>query len=685
MDKDSNARAQAAAALRRKALAVQAAHPSTEETGEALKELQVHQIELEMQNDELYQVQATLQAARKRYFELYDQAPVGYCTVSEASVIEEANLKAADLLGVLAVDLVGQSITSFIFRDDQDLFYRARKALFEAGLPQTFELRFQRQGLVFWAHLSTALTQGADGNTVCRLVMEDISRRKVAEEALAAEKNRLDVTLRSITDGVVTTDAAGLVVLMNPSAQRLCGWVEDEAVGQPIATVLPVIDELSRLPRANLVMRVLASGTADQEISSVLLVSPDGDLRYINNSASPIRGPDGSVDGAVFVFRDVTEHRRMEELTLHAEKLDSLGVLAGGIAHDFNNLLGGIFGYLTLAKSSVADNPVVLDYLNKAGSVFHRAKALTQQLMTFSKGGVPLRKTGRLAPIVRGSATYVLTGSNIDCDFSFSDDLDLCDFDGQQISQVFTNLILNAKQAMPLGGRILISAHNTVLKRGEVPFLPLGNYLKVSVADHGEGIPRHLFKKIFDPFFTTRKENQGLGLPTAQSIIHKHGGEIEVHSEPGKGTTIAVFLPSSTSEVAFKAAEEVPRPRSDPGTILVMDDEPFMREIIREMLKSIGYGVVEAGSGEAALSLCSQGQELQAAILDLTVKGGMSGKDTLTAIRSVLPDLPVFASSGFSEDPIMADPKHYGFTAGLGKPFQQEELARLMSRYLDAR
>ena len=684
MDKDSNDRAEAAAVLRRKALAVQAAHPSTEKTGEALKELQVHQIELEMQNDELFTAQANLQASRERYFELFDQAPVGYCTVSEASVIEEANLKAADLLGVAAAQLVDQKMTSFIFRDDQDLYYRARKELFETGNPHAFELRMLRSEVVFWAQLSATLTQGADGATACRMVIEDISRRKHAEEALAAEKNRLDVTLRSITDGVAATDASGLLVLMNPSAQRLCGWTEEEAIGQPIGTVLPVIDELSRVPRENLVLRVLVTGTADQEISSVLLLSRDGDVRYINDSASPIRGADGTVEGAVFVFRDVTEHRRMEELAQHAEKLDSLGVLAGGIAHDFNNLLGGIFGYLTLAKSTLADNPVVLDYLNKAGSVFHRAKALTQQLMTFSKGGVPLRKTGRLAPIVRGSATYVLTGSNIDCDFSFSDDLDLCDFDGQQMSQVFTNLILNAKQSMPLGGRILISAHNTVLKRGEVPFLPLGNYLKISVADHGEGIPHHLFKKIFDPFFTTRKTNQGLGLPTAQSIIHKHGGEIEVQSEPGKGTTIHVYLPSSVPEAALEA-DDVPAPRSDPGTILVMDDEPFMREIIREMLKSIGYGVIEAGSGEAALSLCSQGQELQAAILDLTVKGGMSGKDTLAAIRSVLPDLPIFASSGFSEDPIMASPKQYGFTAGLGKPFQQEELARLMSRYLTPR
>jgi CheY-like chemotaxis protein len=248
------------------------------------------------------------------------------------------------------------------------------------------------------------------------------------------------------------------------------------------------------------------------------------------------------------------------------------------------------------------------------------------------------------------------------------------------MSQVFTNLLLNAKEAMPWGGTVLISARNAVLKGGEVPFLPPGVYLEVSVADRGDGIPPHLFKKIFDPFFTSRKGSQGLGLTTCASIVQKHGGGIVVQSEPGHGTTIHIYLPASFHEAA--AETEAPNLRSDPGTILVMDDEAYMREIIREMLKSLGYGVVEAESGEAAMELCSRGQELQGAIIDLTVRGGMTGKDTLAAMRSVLPNLPVFAASGFSEDPIMARPLEFGFTGCIGKPFRKEELAQLLARHL---
>jgi len=387
-----------------------------------------------------------------------------------------------------------------------------------------------------------------------------------ADEDLTAQKELLDITLRSIRDGVIATNAQGAVRLMNPTAERLCGWTQSEAWGKPIEEVFPVIDELSRLP-----LKLSPAQKADHAV----LVCRTGEFYNLDASTSLIRNAAGQGQGEVLVFRDITGQAKIQELLQKTDKIHALGVLAGGLAHDFNNLLGGIFGYLSLAKASLPDPSKTRDYLDKAGAVFHRAKALTTQLTTFSEEAPPLRRPGRLAPLIRSTGTFVLSGSNILADYSLSEDLGLCDFDAAQMSQVFTNLIINSKQAMPKGGTIRISAHNTVLAEGEVPRLHRGEYLKISVADCGEGIPLHLFGKLFDPFFTTRKANQGLGLSTCRSIILKHGGAIEVQSKPGQGTVVQVFLPTSLENTT----DSVFAPCSFPaaaGDLLLMDEDPLM-------------------------------------------------------------------------------------------------------------
>jgi len=659
--------------LRTRALEVLGARPGPGTSDHTLQELEVHQIELELQKDELLRAQGDLESSRKRYFELYHKAPIGYCLVTERGLIEEANLKASEMFGLLPEELTQHSLIQLVHRDDRDLYHVSRKVLFETGQPQTLELRLLDRGRTFWAQLMTSLTQGADGDSVCRIVLQDISLRKAAEEDLIAQKELLDITLRSIQEGVITTNAQGTVRLMNHTAERLCGWTESEAWGQPIDEVFLVFDEQSRLP----MKRSLAQ--------NAVLESRIGTQYNIEASTSVIQNPvghgQGHGQGQVLVFRDVTGELRLREQLQQTEKIEALGVLAGGLTHDFNNLLGVIFGYMSLAKASLPDPDATLEYLDKAGASFNKAKALTMGLTTFSKGGNPLRKTGRLPPLIRGAGTFVLTGSNISVDYSFSEDLGLCDFDGAQMSQVFTRLITNSKQAMPMGGTIRISAHNTELVDGEVPPLPPGDYLKVSVSDHGEGIPHNLFRKVFDPFFTTRETNQGLGLSTCLAIVQKHGGAITVQSEPGQGTSIHVFLPASLQDTPNMVIALGPPP-ADLGTILLMDDEPFMREIVRNMLKSLGYEVIEAASGEEALQLAAHSPEIQAAIIDLTVSEGMDGKRTLDEIRRLRPGLPVFAVSGFPEDPIMAHPNDFGFTDSVTKPFQMEDLARVMGLHL---
>ena len=667
-----SASAEQAAQLRLKALAVLAARPANGALDHTLQELEIHQVELEMQKDELLRAQDELEATRKRYFELYHEAPIGYCLVTEQGLIKEANLKAAELFGVLPEELAQQSLIQLINWEDRDLYHLTRKALFETGQPQTLELRLLHRGKRFWAQIMIALTQAADGDPVCRIVLQDISSRKASEEALVAQKELLDTTLHSIKEAVIATNNQGTVRLMNIAAELLCGWTESEAWGQPIENIFVIIGEESRQP-------LKLSSTHGGE--RAVLESRIGTLYTIEASTSLIRNPEGHGQGQVLVFHDITGELKIQEQLQQAEKIEALGVLAGGLAHDFNNLLGGIFGYLSLAKASLPDPATTKDYLDKAGAVFHKAKALTMQLITFAKGGPPLRKTGRLAPIIRGAGTFVLTGSNISADYSLSEDLGLCDFDGAQMSQVFGGLITNSKQSMPLGGTIRVSAHNVSLEDGEVPPLPAGKYLKISVADLGEGIPHHLFKKVFDPFFTTRQASQGLGLSTCLSIVQKHGGTMDVQSEPGQGTTVHVFLPTSLEDTP-NFVMSLGSPLSDPGTILLMGDEPFMRGLVREMLKSQGYGVIEASSGEEALQLVAQGQAIQAAIFDLTVREGMGGKEALVELRKLRPGIPVFAISEFSREPIMAHPADFGFTDALTKPFQMEDLAQVLARHL---
>jgi signal transduction histidine kinase len=363
-----------------------------------------------------------------------------------------------------------------------------------------------------------------------------------------------------------------------------------------------------------------------------------------------------------------------------ASTVDSLGVLAGGIAHDFNNLLGGILGYISLAETSLPDAEAASVYLKKAGAIFARAKALTSQLMTFSKGSVTHLDTGSLGPVLEAAVSSVLAGSSIDCNSSIAPDLSLCDFDGPQLEQVFTNLILNAKQAMTDNGALSVSASNRVLGKDEVASLPEGAYLCVSVTDNGEGIPRQALGKLFDPYFTTRKTGRGLGLAICRSIVQRHGGTIEVESEVGRGTTVRVFLPASLK--AINVEQAVPTGSSPGGTILVMDDEASFREILGSMLRSLGYTVIEASCGEEMLKLTYPGHALKAAIFDLTNPQGMGGQQTLEAIREIHPKLPVIATSGFSEHPVLANPGKHGFAAGLAKPYHLAELASLLALHL---
>ena len=472
---------------------------------------------------------------------------------------------------------------------------------------------------------------------------------------------------------------------MNRVAEDLTGWPLKEARGLPLTTVFRIVNESSREPLANPAEKVLSTGEIIELANHTILIAKDGKERAIADSGAPIKDARSVTSGVVLVFRDVTEKQKLQDNMQRIDKLESLGVLAGGIAHDFNNLLAGIFGYIDMARSAEGADPATTKYLDKALSVFERARDLTQQLLIFSKGGGPKKKTGQIASLIRENAAFALSGTNVKCLVHLENDLWLCDFDENQIGQVLDNIIINARQAMEQGGEIHLGGRNVVLKEAEMPPLKAGPYLKISVTDTGIGIPADLQKRIFDPFFTTKKSGDGLGLATCYSIIQKHDGLIDLESVPGRGSTFHIYLPAS-EKCEIPDSADPKRLHQGGGRILVMDDEVFMREIVGDMLTGMGYTFLEADNGTSALARCrkarDQGYPVRAVLLDLTIPGNPGGKEVIQELRREFPGLPVFASSGFSEDPIMANPGEYGFTDSISKPFKKEELSNLLDRHL---
>lgn len=521
------------------------------------------------------------------------------------------------------------------------------------------------------------------------VTFEDITERVKAQDGLSAEKERLAVTLRSIGDGVIATDVDGKIVLMNVVAETLTGWNQDEATGMDLREVLHVVDRRSREELPNPVHRVLEAGEAFELPENQILLSRGGREMMLTYSVSPILNAEGGTLGAVLVFRDVTEKLKLEENLLRIDKLESVGVLAGGIAHDFNNILSVILGNISLAKmyASAQDQKLQKRFADAEQAVL-RAKDLTQQLLTFSRGGSPIKKTSAIQSVLKASSRFAVTGSNIKCEFDLPNDLLPVDIDAGQIDQVIHNLVTNAQQAMPDGGTIHIKAENvlspeTMAREGLV--MNRGKYVKIVVQDTGSGIPPDNLGKIFDPYFTTKEQGSGLGLATSHSIIKKHGGYMTVDSTLGKGTTFSIYLPASMQE------ETVPgEPNSHGGrgrgTILVMDDEEMIREITGEILQNLGYTAEFAKNGREALELYRQAQErgspFDAVILDLTVPGGMGGKETMRELLAIDPDARAIVSSGYSNDPVMAEFKRYGFRGFIVKPYHLTELSQVLQNIL---
>lgn len=581
-------------------------------------------------------------------------------------------------VGVTADSVVGKTILE-AFPQTESAWIETMNSTVTSGIP--FSIENFAMEVNKWIEITVYVPEKGQ----LAMIATDVTERKQVEVDLAAEKERLAVTLRSIGDGVITTDSEHNITMLNKAAEEMTGWHSEDAIGRPLLEVFNIINELTEEQYENPAKMVIETGTIVELSNQTCLVSKNGKKTNIADSGAPIRDSKSNIIGVVLVFRDISEKQRLEASNQRAQKLESLGVLAGGIAHDFNNLLGGIYGFIDLANETTNEKNVQI-YLTKALATIDRARSLTQQLLTFAKGGAPIKEIEDLFPFVEETVTFALSGSTVSSNFKIEDNLWSCNFDKNQIGQVIDNLTINALQAMPNGGTIHISATNTTLKENDHISLSPGDYVCISIQDQGIGIPKDFLPRIFDPFYTTKPKGHGLGLATCYSIINRHGGCIDVESNPGKGSTFNLYLPASIN-ASSNPQKNIRDEHKGSGTFLVMDDEEIMLDLIGSMLQSLNYSVILKKNGKDAVDFFKSDyndkQEIKGMIFDLTIPGGMSGKEAIKEIRKLNPDIPVFVASGYAQDPIMANPKKHGFTASICKPFRISDLVTLLKNNMN--
>jgi len=414
----------------------------------------------------------------------------------------------------------------------------------------------------------------------------------------------------------------------------------------------------------------------------------EGHLLYVETKAFPVKDAAGNVMSVIETINNITEKRLLEEERLKTQKLESIGILAGGIAHDFNNLLQGIFGYISMARMSIDNKDDALSMLDQADNALQRSVNLTSQLLTFAKGGKPVKKLIDLRPVIESSTKFTLSGSRSDFRLNIAADLWPTEADEGQVGQVIQNIVLNADQAMPVGGSVIVTARNLVDGDASLPpTLPRGNHVRISVQDTGIGIPEQYIGKIFDPYFTTKEKGSGLGLATSYSIIRNHGGMIDIRTKAGEGSTFMIYLPAIASNSRKASAAKPAGPAlTRRARVLVMDDEEIIRNISRDMLRRLGHEVNVAKHGQEALEkyqgAIAAGKPFDVVILDLTVRGGMGGADAVQKLLEIDPAVKAIVSSGYSEDAAMANYLSHGFKAYLDKPYTLAQLRNTLHSVL---
>jgi PAS domain S-box-containing protein len=639
-------------------------------------------IDLEQEITEHKQAEDLLRHERDKVQKYLNVAGVIMLALDADEKVMLINKKGCEILEYSEEEIIGRNWFDMFVPDEKREEVRAGfKELIMTDQVESHEnlvvSKSGRQRMIAWHN---TLLRDEANNVIGSLSSgEDITERAYAEEARRESEEKYRDLFENANDAIFIVDADQNYVDVNKKAVELFGYSREELLSMNILDVIPP-EQKPKSEKEFIKLRNKES--YDKFVGKIH--AKDGHWLEVEVSSSPII-ENGKLIGSRDIVRDITDRKRLEEEFLKREKLESLGVLAGGIAHDFNNLLTGIVGNISLAKLHAEPASKIYSWLVEAEKASLRSRDLTRQLLTFSRGGAPVKTAVNIGELIKETAAFSLSGSDVKCMFKIAEALRPAEVDAGQISQVINNLIINADQAMPEGGTIAIECENMSLEPDNAFLLQAGRYVKIDIQDQGTGIREEHLNKIFDPYFTTKQKGSGLGLASAYSIVQRHNGRMTVESTLGTGTTFHVYLPAVESESA-EAKEKSEMLMTGKGRILVVDDEEIVREVAGEMLRAMGYEADSASDGNEAIRRYREarqaGEPFHAVIMDLTMPGGMGGKETMEKLREIDLDVKTIVSSGYSNDEVMANFKDFGFIGVVGKPYKPSELGKALQEIL---
>ncbi len=621
------------------------------------------------------EVMAKLRQKTKEYEDLFEYSNDPIVLHLTSGEIIRVNSRFKELLGIDDHTTWSFNLLDLIINSDPTIKNTlATKWASEEGCKMEVLLK-RSENLVIPVQISSrAISQRGD---LVQSIFRDLSAEKKIVEQLNSERHRLTTTLMSIGEGVIVTDKNFSILIINSIAEKLLGVKKEDVVGMSLAKVFNVVTDFEKGDVVDKYIKLHEASEVKASSYVGKLFSTDGKYYPITYRISPIIDSEQNFYGIILVFSDQSEKLKMKEKLYDMQKWESLALLSAGVAHDFNNIMTAIAGNISIAKMNLNKPDKVKEKLTLAEVAVEKARELTSQLLTYSKtGSIIRRKSVPTKSLIIEATNFCLRGSAVQCEFDFSRDLWNLDCDPGQINQAINNLVINAQEAMPKGGKIYIQARNLRIPQDlESEFLPGGKYVEIKVQDEGEGIPEHILGKIFDPYFTTKEGGSGLGLATTYGIVKKHGGDILVSSEVGKGTVFTIILPAVEGQSYIESqGSSVPILKGQ-GKVLIMDDDPQVRETAKAIFETLGFDVVTALSGEDTLKILQSSTEVyRLVILDLTVKGGAGAVDVVDHVRSLGRCEKVLLSTGYVENEEVKDYKAYGFDGVIEKPYNVDKV-----------
>jgi PAS domain S-box-containing protein len=613
---------------------------------------------------------------------IIDSIPAPLFFKNAKGVYELCNSAFEDYHGLSRDEIIGKTVYDVAPHELAENYNNMDHELLENGGVQIYEsrVRFCDRSLREVIFNKTCV-YGQDGKVIGFIgVMLDISERKKAEAELLKSEELYRALAESSSDMIYVVDYDGKILFVNGSAAANLGINARDTAGKYQQDFFK--EDIAKR-QLSIIQNIYKTGTPYRSYEQKTYFGSRE--AWIDALLTPIKNGNGEVISVLGVSRDISERKKMQEDILKTSKLESLGILAGGIAHDFNNALMAIIGNIILARNRAGDNKKLQEILSRAEAVTCKAKNLTKQFITFSGGGAPIKAPCHdLYSLIKELARFVLSGSETVYTVEKNGEIPAVNIDEGQISHALTNIIINARQAVKNAGKIKIDLSCETATDNSVADLCGGRYVKISIADSGHGVPKEIQHKIFDPYFTTKSEGSGLGLSASYSIIKSHGGLIDFSTNEKEGSVFNVYIPANgvAAEKASPAKRGVRR-KDNKEKILIMDDDESVLAPLCEILTELGYSVRTAANFEQAVYIFnaefSAGSGFDAAILDLVIKGGIDGVETLNELKKIDPLIKAIISSGYTHGPVISNFVDYGFDAVLTKPYQKADILNALA------